>query len=192
MLKNLFLILAIFGALALTGCKTTSQDDINDPFGNIDSSPEIGTFGASDYALGDMPLNVDQDGFYDPSNLSDPAMRADAMASLKTIYFDFNSSVLRPEEAEKLKKTASFMKKYPTVLLKIEGHCDVRGEAEYNMALGSRRAMSILQYLADLGVSGTRLFQISYGKERPVDTGYTEEAHAKNRRGEFLVKLQGQ
>ena len=69
-----------------------------------------------------------------------------------------------------------------------EGHCDDRGTLEYNLALGERRAQSARAYLIDLGISSSRLTTISYGEERPLDTGRNEEAWAKNRRSQFVIK----
>jgi peptidoglycan-associated lipoprotein len=70
--------------------------------------------------------------------------------------------------------------------LQIEGHCDSRGSIEYNLALGERRAKSVRAYLVNLGVSAKRLSVISYGKEKPIVQGDSEEAMAKNRRANFL------
>ena len=75
-----------------------------------------------------------------------------------------------------------------TAKIKIEGHCDERGSAEYNLALGERRAKSAMQYLITLGVSPERLSVISYGKEKPAVQGNNEEAWTKNRRAEFLIE----
>ena len=193
MFKNLFLIFLVTSTLALVGCsskKGSTRDD--DPFGNLGTDPEIGMGSGNDYQMGDMPLNYDQDGFYGINQLADPVMRADAQQAFQTIYFNFNDSSLTQPAQSQSQNVASFMKKYPNVLVKVEGHCDVRGEAEYNMGLGSRRAMSVIQYVVDLGVPSVSLFSISYGKEKPVDLGTTEEAHSKNRRAQFLVKLKGQ
>ena len=70
----------------------------------------------------------------------------------------------------------------------MEGHCDERGTAEYNMALGERRAQEAKQYLVNLGIDASRIETISYGKERPLDNRSTEEAWAQNRRAQFLLK----
>jgi peptidoglycan-associated lipoprotein len=70
----------------------------------------------------------------------------------------------------------------------IEGHCDERGTAEYNIALGERRAKSVKRYLINLGVDSSQLSTISYGEERPADPGHNEAAWAKNRRAEFVIQ----
>ncbi len=105
------------------------------------------------------------------------------------IYFDFDKSDLRPEAQAILKKKAEWLKKHPEFFLKIEGHCDERGTAEYNLALGYRRAQAAKNFLVSLGVSPARIRTISYGEERPIDPRHNEEAWAKNRRDEFkLIK----
>jgi peptidoglycan-associated lipoprotein len=87
-----------------------------------------------------------------------------------------------------LAKNAETMKLYPTWVVSIEGHCDERGTAEYNMALGDRRAEAARAYLASLGVPASALSTVSFGKEKPVDPGNNDEAWAKNRRAHFVLK----
>ncbi len=79
------------------------------------------------------------------------------------------------------------MKKYKSWVITVEGHCDERGTAEYNLALGERRAVSARTYLVSLGIPADRIRVVSYGKEFPFDPGHTEEAWAKNRRDHFVV-----
>jgi peptidoglycan-associated lipoprotein len=106
---------------------------------------------------------------------------------LKDIHFDFDKYDIRSEDAEILKDNAALLAKYPRVKIQIEGHCDERGTIEYNLALGERRANSAKQYLVSLGISGSRISIISYGKERPIDPGHNEEAWAKNRRAHLVI-----
>ncbi|NVN88980.1 MAG: peptidoglycan-associated lipoprotein Pal [Desulfuromonadales bacterium] len=111
-----------------------------------------------------------------------------AETAFEIAYFDFDKSELRQDTREVLSKNADIMLKSKTnVKVKIEGHCDERGSAEYNLALGERRAKSALQYLLTLGVPANRLSTISYGKEKPAVQGSNEEAWAKNRRAEFVI-----
>jgi len=88
---------------------------------------------------------------------------------------------------EAQKAFAEVLKKYPNWVVTIEGHCDERGTAEYNLALGERRAVAVRAYLVSLGIPAERLKVISYGKEFPFDPAQTEEAYAKNRRGHFVI-----
>jgi len=106
---------------------------------------------------------------------------------LRDIHFDFDRYNIRPEEAEVLKENSALLKKYPGMKFQIEGHCDERGTAEYNLALGERRANSVKKYLVSIGISPSRISTISYGEERPFDPGHNEEAWAKNRRAHFVV-----
>jgi peptidoglycan-associated lipoprotein len=106
---------------------------------------------------------------------------------LKDIHFDFDKYDIRPGDAEVLKENAALLSKYRTAKVQIEGHCDERGTIEYNLALGERRANSTKKYLHSLGVSSDRISTISYGKERPLDSGHNEEAWAKNRRAHTII-----
>jgi peptidoglycan-associated lipoprotein len=106
---------------------------------------------------------------------------------LKDIHFDFDKYEVSRGDEEVLKENAAWLKKNPKAKVQAEGHCDERGTVEYNLALGERRATHTKQYLVSLGVASDRISTISYGKERPLDTGHNEEAWAKNRRVHFVV-----
>ena len=133
-----------------------------------------------------------------PAGPSDMAGKQMAMAgiaatqekpsSFEDIHFDFDKSFIREDAKPALQKVAETLKKNPGASLLIEGHCDERGTAEYNMALGERRATSAKSYLVSLGVKGGALSTVSFGKEKPVDPGHNEEAWAKNRRAHFVLK----
>ena len=104
------------------------------------------------------------------------------------IYFDYDSAVLRTDAMEQLRAKAEWLENNTDVnLLVIQGHCDERGTNAYNMALGAKRADAVKQYLTDLGLSSHRFETQSFGEERPLDSGHTEEAWAKNRRAAFVI-----
>jgi peptidoglycan-associated lipoprotein len=103
------------------------------------------------------------------------------------IHFDFDKYNLKPLAQTTLKDGAPAYLKYKEYKLVIEGHCDERGTAEYNLALGQKRADEAAKYLVDLGIEKERIKTISYGKEMPLDKGHNEEAWAKNRRDHFVV-----
>ena len=124
-----------------------------------------------------------------PAALPRPSEFADN-ANLKDIHFEFDKYDIRPEAAKILDANATWLKANPRNLLLIEGHCDERGTAEYNLALGERRAKSAMNFLVGQGVAASRITVISYGKERPVCTEKTEACWAKNRRAHHLVKAQ--
>lgn len=103
------------------------------------------------------------------------------------VYFDFDKSGIRADMRSVMDQKAQFLLEYPSVRIQIEGHCDERGTAEYNVALGNRRAQSTKKYLVSLGVSASRIDSVSYGEERPDDPRHHELAWAKNRRAKFNV-----
>lgn len=106
---------------------------------------------------------------------------------LKDTFFDFDKADIRTDQRDTLAANADWLRKYPGVKFRIEGHCDERGTANYNMALGERRANAVKEYLASLGVDGSRSETISYGKERPFAQGHEESAWSQNRRAHFVV-----
>jgi peptidoglycan-associated lipoprotein len=109
-------------------------------------------------------------------------------AYFKDISFEYDRVTLSPEAKESLNKLGEWLLKKTSVQVLVEGHCDERGTAEYNLALGERRAHAAKQYLTQLGVNADRISTISYGKERPIDPGHTEAAWSKNRRDHFLYR----
>jgi peptidoglycan-associated lipoprotein len=106
---------------------------------------------------------------------------------LRPVFFAYDSSEITTEARAILDQNAAVFKRFPTWAVTIEGHCDERGTAEYNLALGERRAVAARMYLVSLGISGDRLRTVSYGKEFPFDPGQTEGAWAKNRRAHFVI-----
>lgn len=103
---------------------------------------------------------------------------------LNRIFFDFDKSDIRMDAAAVLEKNAEMLKLYPDANVTIEGHCCEIGTAEYNLALGERRAKAARGYLIGLGITDNRLATVSYGEEKPLDPANLE----KNRRCEFVVK----
>jgi peptidoglycan-associated lipoprotein len=103
------------------------------------------------------------------------------------IYFEFDKSTLDSMAQDVLSKKADWMRANPDVVISIEGHCDERGTNEYNLALGEKRGESAKAFLVDLGIEAYRISTVSYGEERPADTGHDEEAWAKNRRAHFII-----
>ena len=97
-----------------------------------------------------------------------------------------NGGIFKPQ-GEALNNNAELMKKYSTWIVTIEGHADERGTAEYNLALGERRALAARNYLVSLGIPADRLRTVSYGKEFPFEPGHDEGSWSKNRRAHFVV-----
>lgn len=108
-------------------------------------------------------------------------------APIEMIHFDFDRYFIREDAKPVLEQNAAWLKKFGSVQVLIEGHCDERGTEEYNLALGEKRAKSTHDYLVSLGISPSRLKTISYGKSQPLDPGHNEEAWQKNRRAAFTI-----
>ncbi len=104
------------------------------------------------------------------------------------VFFDFDKSDLKPAARTVLEKQAAWLKRFPTVRVTVEGHCDERGTREYNLALGERRANSAKDFLVALGINPGRINTVSYGKERPVALGHDESAWSQNRRAVTVVE----
>ncbi len=115
--------------------------------------------------------------------------KAEAPATLTTLYFAYDSAEISPSQREQLEQNALWMRQNPDVTtMIIEGHTDERGSVEYNLALGERRAQSVRQYLMQLGIDRDRLSILSYGEEKPVAYGGGEDDYRQNRRVEFKPK----
>jgi peptidoglycan-associated lipoprotein len=110
-----------------------------------------------------------------------------AKRPLGDVFFAFDSSELNQESRGALQKNAEWMKRWTSTRVTVEGHCDSRGTAEYNIALGNRRATAARDYLVSLGVSGDRLTATSKGKEQPFCNEENESCWAQNRRGHFVI-----
>ncbi|MCZ6463003.1 MAG: peptidoglycan-associated lipoprotein Pal [Proteobacteria bacterium] len=110
-----------------------------------------------------------------------------AASDFATIYFDLDRSEIREDARPVLRTNADQIKNAGTVLT-IEGHCDERGNEEYNLALGERRAYSVKKYLVNLGVPASELRTVSYGEAKPAVQGHDEQAWRWNRRAEFRLR----
>ena len=120
-------------------------------------------------------------------NMATSSEMRNAKGGLEDIHFDYDKSNIRQDDRKILSRNAAYLSKNKNVKIVIEGNCDERGTAEYNMALGERRADEAKKYLVNLGINGKRITTISYGSEKPLDPGHDEDAWAKNRRDHFAV-----
>jgi peptidoglycan-associated lipoprotein len=116
---------------------------------------------------------------------ADSQQQATIKSGLAAVYFAYDSNVLTTEAGNILQANYKLLASKPSI--QIEGHCDERGSAEYNLALGEKRAKAAQNYLVTLGYPAAKVATISYGKERPADQGHDEAAWAKNRRDEFRI-----
>ena len=103
------------------------------------------------------------------------------------VHFDFDSTAVRPDDLQKVQIVAQHLIQNPSHKLMIEGHCDERGTEDYNISLGERRALAVVDELLRLGLSQDRLRTTSYGEKVPMADGATEQSFAQNRRGEFVL-----
>ncbi|GAM08544.1 peptidoglycan-associated lipoprotein [Geobacter sp. OR-1] len=186
----LWSLVMLCGALMLNGCAKEQVVTPEQPLTAPSSEKQLKQSEAAKQA-------VQEEKIASPAIKESPVAKDEASASaaaaqanglLKTVYYDFDSAILTSSARDTLSANASVLLKKQTGLkIQVEGHCDERGSAEYNLALGERRAKSAMNYLMTLGVPASRLSTISYGKEKPADPGHDEAAWAKNRRAEFVV-----
>jgi peptidoglycan-associated lipoprotein len=138
----------------------------------VDAGPDVAPLDADSAAGEDFTLS-------DPVTLEG--------GPLEDIRFDYDQATLSDQARAILEKHALWLQNHRAAQVTVEGHCDERGTAEYNLALGDQRARAARDYLVSLGVSEDRLKTVSYGKERPLDPLNSESAHSRNRRAHFVV-----
>lgn len=171
MLSRLSLLTALATTLVLTISCKSSKKAPEGPVGGVEG-------GTLDPKIGSNDMTFDSLG-------SDSGK----IAGLGSVNFDYDSSTLTTEARRQLAENAEWIKTNKNTV-QIEGHCDSRGSVEYNLALGERRAKAVKNYLTSLGVESKRMTIISYGEEKPIASGDTEDAHAKNRRANFVPLAQ--
>jgi peptidoglycan-associated lipoprotein len=134
------------------------------------------------------PVTVPPEPGVESSDLSSKTLdEINRQSPLQPVFFEFDSAELSADGQRALTTNGEVLKQNASWVISIEGHCDERGTAEYNLALGERRALAARAYLVSLGIAPDRLRTVSYGKEFPFDPGHSEEAWAKNRRAHFVV-----
>jgi peptidoglycan-associated lipoprotein len=134
------------------------------------------------------PVSVPPEPVVESSALANKSLDdINKQSPLLPVFFEFDSAEMSADGQSALTKNAEVLKTNATWVVSIEGHCDERGTAEYNLALGERRALAARTYLVSLGIAPDRLRTVSYGKEFPFDPGHSESSWAKNRRAHFVV-----
>jgi peptidoglycan-associated lipoprotein len=113
---------------------------------------------------------------------------ATAAAGLRDVYFGYDSWTINEDGRQALLRDAEWLRRNPAIQLKVEGHCDERGSSSYNLILAEKRAKSVRNYLAELGINRERFVTVSYGKERPFCKERTETCYQQNRRGHLVIK----
>jgi len=168
--KRGFLTLGLAAALLVTaGCASKVKLNQNDAQNAGQNAND-----ANAHTVAPVTANVDN-------------MRQ-ADAAQRLVYFDFDSYVVKPEFESLLQKNAAYLKANAGQKVTLEGHTDLRGSREYNLALGQRRADAVKQALNLLGVSDNQMESISFGKEKPVTEDMDDASQAKNRRVEIVYK----
>ena len=183
------LALTLVIAVAAVGCKKNpygvtklpgyGPGGVNGPGQGEMANPNPGGTNGVDYTNSGIPSNnpIAHDGWLEDS----------AIFKANTIYFDFDSSVVKTSEKANATAVADYLKSHAAQAVRVEGNCDERGTEEYNRALGDRRAQAIRETLVSLGIDATRVDTISYGKDRPAEQGHDDSAWKKNRRGDFIL-----
>jgi len=180
--------LAIVAALALSACKGKQP-----PIARPTPPPPTGTPSTRPPAppepiVEPPPVAMPPEPGLESADLSNRSLdEINKLAPLLPVFFEFDSAEMSSEGQSALTKNATTLKQNATWVVSIEGHCDERGTAEYNLALGERRALAARAYLVSLGIQPDRLRTVSYGKEFPFDPGHSEGSWAKNRRAHFVV-----
>ncbi|MCZ4295020.1 peptidoglycan-associated lipoprotein Pal [Vibrio sinaloensis] len=164
-LKGLLIALPV---LAVTAC--SSSDDA----ANASGSTETNQTQTVDNTV---VSPIDQNGL-----LSEQELKEQALRETQTIYFAFDNATIAGDYEEMLAAHAAYLSKNPALKVTIEGHADERGTPEYNIALGERRANAVAKYLEALGVQADQISIVSYGEEKPLLLGQSEDVYAKNRR----------
>jgi peptidoglycan-associated lipoprotein len=178
--KVIFGLVVLPVSLAFAGCSSTDKKpEAQAAVANAPSEASKSAGAAPSSSTSSSSLEAAQRG----ESTATPASSA-----LKDIYFDFDSYDLRADARATLKANGEWLKSNPSAQVQIEGHCDERGTTEYNLALGSKRAQSVKDYLVTLGTATDRLSTISYGEELPVCTEHNEDCWQKNRRARFVIQ----
>ena len=184
-----FIAVAVMSFLAVAACakKQPPVAAIPQPPPNIATPPSIAKPEAAPRRVDEALPVPAQPAVADDAATSRTLDDLNRNSPFKPVFFTVDSADLDETGRAVASANADLMKKNPTWVITVEGHCDERGTAEYNLALGERRAIAVKTFLVSLGIPPDRVRTISYGKEFPFDPGKTEEALSHNRRGHFVI-----
>jgi peptidoglycan-associated lipoprotein len=172
-------------AFVVAGCGGNKEDVADDPSATDETLDELDDSPPERSFEDDQNIPFDRDtptaGDLDPAQLP---------PQLQDVFFGFDQYELDAESRAVLQENAGMLRQNDWSVL-VEGHCDERGTAQYNMALGWKRANEVMRYLVSLGIEAERIETVSYGKERPFVMGQGEENWAQNRRGHFVIQDDG-
>ena len=185
----LFSVLTValaFTCIVATGCKSKSPTPITQIPGRTVPVPEPGPTPPIDTTK-TKPTDLLDGTPLPPRGSHDGWVENAEMFKSETVYFDFDSAVIKTSEKPKIETVATYLKGNAANAVKVEGHCDERGTEEYNRSLGDRRALAVREELMRLGLAPDRIDTVTFGKDRPADTAHNDAAWKKNRRGVFVV-----
>jgi peptidoglycan-associated lipoprotein len=165
----------------LPGSKAGKVPDLPPGAGIKPAEPLTGDTGATG------PIDTTGGHPSNPANLHEGWIEDAQALKAETVYFDFDSSVIKAREKPKAAAVADYLKANKGNAVRVEGNCDERGTEEYNRSLGERRALALREELIRLGIGPTEVDTISYGKDKPVAQGHDESAWQQNRRDDFIV-----
>ena len=191
-IRILFMVGVLVGSLALLGCPKRPEVSQAGP-GAVGPGATVAPTtppAAPSPLTGETPVTRPSAPAETPVQAAPAAPGAPgvpAASPLKDVFFDFDKSNLRDDQKAALNEDVSWLKANARAKLTLEGHCDERGTAEYNLGLGERRAKAVKDYLVAAGIPADRVATISYGKERPFVLGHDESAWKWNRRGHFVI-----
>jgi len=178
------LLLGLILASAASGCRKRPGYMTNIPAGK---TPNIADNENAQPLAPNPPVETNGFAMTDP-NVRQNWPRNSEVFKAYTVHFEFDSSSVKAAEKSKVAAVADYLKGHAQDALEVDGHCDERGTEEYNRSLGERRALALREQLVSLGVDPGRIDTVTYGKDRPVDSGHDEGAWKQNRRGEFLLE----
>jgi peptidoglycan-associated lipoprotein len=183
--KGIFVVL-ILSLLIFTGCAEKKSVVTSDAVQKQEISPAPTTKSTESQ---DVVTSKDKSEWQEAASEKsvDLEKMAKSQSPVSDINFDFDSFSIRPDAREILKINANYFMKNRVSSIVVEGHCDERGTAEYNIALGERRAQETKKYLVNLGIKDSIIKTVSFGEESPLDPESNEEAWGKNRRAHFVV-----
>ena len=175
------MLMALAMAAVLAGCGSNVKLDevpVDDRSGTIVAAPNTGSGTTGSTQSGVTPVAVD------PNAIGAPGPAGVA----RIVYFDYDSYVIKPEFQSLIESHARFLKANGGRKVAIEGHTDERGGREYNLALGQRRSEAVRRALGLLGANDSQIEAVSFGKEKPAESGSDEASWAKNRRAEIAYR----
>jgi len=185
--SQIALVLMLATAPILAGCAMTPNATSDSSSAPSPGGTMAGGSMNGGRAVG--PAAADRSGSSAQGNAARPNPKDfTAKTDLRDIRFEFDSYVIRAEDAQLLDQNADLMKANPSWLVLIEGHADQRGTPDYNLALSERRARASMNYLVSRGVRANRISVMSYGEQRPICSEASEDCWSQNRRAHFLVK----